>query len=372
VLEADLVVALVGAGPCGPLLTKAQYGLSDDEWAVYQLVEFDESTAAAIRERLGDVDVSVLDVAQPHVSVEDNARRSIARKMGIGPMLLLAFRPGGVLTGALVVCRQAAKGPFDQRGIEVASGLVPLLGASLENQLLFDDLEAVNRAQTDFLASMSHELRTPLHVITGYVEMLLDEEAGPLTAPQRAFVERIRSSALRQLALVGEAFEMSRRDARGNVPVRQEPISLHALLTEIAQEVALRPLPPALRVVWTAPDDEVRILSDPVKLGMIVRNLVENAIKFTTHGEIRVRLRVEDGHVVCDVEDTGIGIPEADRQRIFEAFRQVDGATSKGLGLGLYIVRRLVAVLQGMIDLESRVGEGSRFTVRIPIGRPAS
>jgi signal transduction histidine kinase len=82
-----------------------------------------------------------------------------------------------------------------------------------------------------------------------------------------------------------------------------------------------------------------------------------------------VSLRLDDGWLVCDVEDTGIGIPEAERERIFEAFRQVEGATSKGLGLGLYIVRRLAEVLRGSVDVTSRLGEGSRFTVRIPVVR---
>ena len=370
VLGADLVVALATAERGRTLVSKAQYGLSDEEWASYQIVEFEESIADAIRQRLTGVEVSLLDVSQTHPSAEDDSRRSIARKLGIGPMLLLALRPGGQLSGILIVCRQASRGSFDRRSQEVAAGLVPLLGASLENQRLFDDLEAASRAQTDFLASMSHELRTPLHVITGYVEMLLDDQAGPLTAEQRAFCERIQASALRQLTLVGETFEMSRRDARGNVPVRHEALSLRALLAEIEHEIALHPLPPELQLLLSAPDGDLRIVSDPVKLGMIVRNLVQNAIKFTPAGEIRVGLVVDEGMLVCSVEDTGIGIPETERERIFDAFGQVDAAASSGLGLGLYIVRRLVAALDGTIDLDSRVGRGSRFTVRIPLRRP--
>jgi signal transduction histidine kinase len=368
VLGADLVVALVPAEHGRSLVTRAQYGLSDEEWTAYQIVEFEEPMADAIRHRLTGVEVSRLDVSQPHPSAEDDSRRSIARKLGIGPMLLLALRPGGRLSGILVVCRQVSKGPFDRRREEVAAGLVPLLGASLENQRLFDDLEAASRAQTDFLASMSHELRTPLHVITGYVEMLLDDQAGPLGPEQRAFCERIQASALRQLTLVGETFEMSRRDARGNVPVRHEALSLRALLAEIEHEIALHPRPAGLHLVLNAPVGDVRIVSDPVKLGMIVRNLVQNAIKFTPEGEIRVGLLVEADTLVCSVADTGIGIPETERERIFEAFGQVDAAASSGLGLGLYIVRRLVAALGGRLDLDSRVGEGSRFTVRIPLG----
>lgn len=367
VLDADLVVALVPAETGRSLVSKAQFGLSDEEWAQYQIVEFDESIADAIRARLVAVEVSELNVAEPHPSAEDDARRSIARKLGIGPMLLVGLRPGGQLTGVLIVCRSAPRGPFDAHARDVAAGLVPLLSASLENQRLFDGLEAASRAQTDFLASMSHELRTPLHVIAGYVEMLLDGEGGGLTAEQRAYCERIQGSALRQLTLVGETFEMSRRDARGRVPVRHEEVSLQGLLAEIELEVGLHPLPPGLRLVLTAPEGDLRIVSDPVKLGMIVRNLVQNAIKFTPEGEVRVGLAVEDGTLACVVEDTGIGIPDGDRERIFDAFGQVDAAASRGLGLGLYIVRRLVEALDGTVEVESRVGVGSRFTVRVPL-----
>jgi signal transduction histidine kinase len=366
-LGADLVVALVAAEDGRSFLTKAQYGLSDEEWEAYRVVEFEEPIADAIRLRLLGVELSVLDVSEAHPDVVDDSRRSIARKLGIGPMMLLGLRPGGDLSGILIVCREASKGPFDRRTIDVASGLVPLLAASLENQRLIDDLGAVNRAQADFLASMSHELRTPLHVITGYIEMLLDEQAGALTAEQRTYCERIRASALRQLTLVGETFEMSRRNAQGDVPVRHEALSLRVLLAEIEQEVAVRPPPAAVRLVLSAPTDDVRILSDPVKLGMIVRNLVQNAIKFTPAGEIRVNLGVDDDALVCRVEDTGIGIPASDRDGIFQAFRQVDGTTTSGLGLGLYLVRRLTGALRGTVDVESRLGEGSRFTVRIPL-----
>jgi signal transduction histidine kinase len=375
VLDADLVVALARAEGGRSLVTMALHGLGEEERALYQMIEtieFDEAISDAIRQRLTAVEVSILDVSESHPSAEDESRRWIARKLGLGPMLLMALRPGGELSGVLIVCRRASKGGFDGRALKVATGLVPLLGASLENQRLFDDLEAASRAQSDFLASMSHELRTPLHVIVGYVEMLLDDQGGPLTGEQRAFCERIQASALRQLTLVGETFEMSRRDARGNVPVRHEELSLRALLAEIEHEIASHPVPAGVTLALRTPAEDVRIVSDPVKLGMIVRNLVQNAIKFTQRGRIGVELRVEDDMLVCTVTDTGVGIPECDRERIFDAFGQVDRAESSGLGLGLYLVRRLAAALAGTVELESRVGEGSRFTVRIPLTLPAS
>ena len=153
--------------------------------------------------------------------------------------------------------------------------------------------------------------------------------------------------------------------------MRREPLSLQSLLAEIAHEAALHPLPQEVRLRLRGPESDVRVVSDPVKLGMILRNLVHNAIRFTPRGEIVVELHVDGADLLCAVSDTGIGIAEPDRERIFDAFGQVDARASSGLGLGLYIVRRLAAALDGAIALESRLGAGSRFSVRIPLRPPS-
>jgi signal transduction histidine kinase len=366
VLDADIAVAFGTSDGGLTLRSETQYGLSDETWASYQVVQLPDEIASRICDRLAHTDVSMIDVAAPGESPDDLARREIARKIGFGPILLLALRAGGVLTGVMVACRYAHRESFDPVAVRVATGFGPLLGASLENQRLLQRLEAAHQAQTEFLASMSHELRTPLNVITGYLDMLLDGLAGPLAPAQREICERIRRSAGQQLSLVGEAFEISRRDADGRIPVRREEIALAALVAELEREAALRPVAPEVAVSWTVHDVDLPVVSDPVKLRMIVRNLVDNAIKFTERGHVRVEVSLDDDVLLWRVEDTGVGIPEAECDAIFEAFRQV-GGRSTGLGLGLHIVRRLTDALGGTVEVASTVGVGSTFTVRLPV-----
>ena len=330
-------------------------------------MELPEEFAQQIRARLADRVVSCLDVGVPAPSAQVAARREVARKLGIGPMLLLGLRPRGVLTGVMVACRMGAATDFEPWALEVAEGLSPLLGASLENQRLLAALEGANQAQAEFLASMSHELRTPLNVITGYLDILLEDAAGPLTAGQRELCERIRASALQQLSLVAEALEISRRDLQGRIPVRREPVSVRELVADLEGEATLRRPGSALRVFWELQDPDLRVVTDSVKLRMIVRNLVDNAMKFTPRGEVRIAITLAGDHLVWRVSDTGVGIADAEREAIFEAFRQVGGVRSTGLGLGLYIVRRLATALEGTVEVASRVGEGSIFTVRVPV-----
>jgi signal transduction histidine kinase len=366
VLDADLVVAFVTPDDGVTLRSEAQYGLDDETWAAYQVIQLPDEIASRIRDRLQATDVSVIDGNAPGVSPADEERRAIALKLGLGPILLLALRTGGALTGVMIACRDAHRVPFDDTAVQVATAFGPLLGASLENQRLLQALEAAHQAQTEFLASMSHELRTPLNVITGYLDMLLDGLAGQLEQPQREICERIRRSASQQLSLVGEAFEISRRDADGVIPARREEISVPALVADLEREATLRAVAPAVAVEWTVHDLDMQIVSDPVKLRMIVRNLVDNAIKFTERGHVRIDVSLEDEVLVWRVRDTGLGIPEVERDAIFEAFRQVGGC-STGLGLGLHIVRRLTDALDGTVEVASVVGEGSTFTVRVPV-----
>ncbi len=366
-LHADVVVALEWSEDGHVLGSKAQHGLSEEDWAKYQIVELPEEIAGQIRIRLLDDVVSVLDVAAPTPLPEDAARREIARKLGIGPLLLIGLRSRGTLIGAMVACRLGAAPRFEPWALQVAEGLSPLLSASLENQRLLAALEGANQAQAEFLASMSHELRTPLNVITGYLAMLLEDEAGPLSVRQRELCERTQTSALQQLSLVAEALEISRRDLQGRIPVRREPVLIRDLVADLEREVTLRRVGHDVHVVWTLDDPDLRVVSDSVKLRMIIRNLVDNALKFTQHGEVRIAIALVGEQLVWRVTDTGVGIADAERDAIFEAFRQVGSVRSTGLGLGLYIVRRLATALDGTVDVTSHVGAGSTFTVRVPV-----
>ncbi|MBI2352095.1 MAG: DUF4118 domain-containing protein [Deltaproteobacteria bacterium] len=230
-------------------------------------------------------------------------------------------------------------------------------------------LEA-NRLKAEFVATVSHELRTPLHVIMGSVEALLDGALGALQTSQQGVLQRMRESGLYLRDLIMSILDLNRLEA-GRVPVRWEEIEVPGLLAEV--ERMMRHIPAATDVVLkfhAAPEIPV-LVSDRDKLNIILRNLVGNAIKFTEKGLISVRADFdpESQAIEFSVRDTGAGIDEEDMPFIFDMFWQKDKSHTNpraGIGLGLYIVKRLVNDIAGEVAVESKKGEGSLFRVRIP------
>jgi signal transduction histidine kinase len=181
---------------------------------------------------------------------------------------------------------------------------------------------------------------------------------------------RIQRASVELMDLISATLDMGRLEA-GRETVTLGPVSLGKLLDEIAHEV--EPLvPPGVRFERTNGLGDEIVTTDGGKLKTVVKNLVGNALKFTTEGTVAAEARADGDFLVVRVRDTGIGIAPEYLPVIFEMFRQVDGSTTRrygGVGLGLHIVKRLVTLLGGTVDVESTVGVGSSFTVTIPVGR---
>lgn len=231
-----------------------------------------------------------------------------------------------------------------------------------------ESAEHASAAKSQFLGIMSHELRTPLNAIMGYTELLLMGTAGDLTQAQSTHLERIRTSVRHQAELVDEVLTYARLEA-GHEEVRSRIIDLVDTLRGMADlvrpDAELRGI--ALRA--ELPQAPVRIRTDPARLRQIVLNLLGNAAKYTEQGEIVLRARRVDDDIVVEVRDTGPGIPPDKLDYIFAPFTRVDESRTRltpGTGLGLAIVRRLVTLLGGEVRVDSRVGEGSTFRVRLP------
>jgi signal transduction histidine kinase/serine phosphatase RsbU (regulator of sigma subunit)/DNA-binding response OmpR family regulator len=233
-----------------------------------------------------------------------------------------------------------------------------------------ETLAELDRAKTDFFTNISHEFRTPLTLMLGPAEDALADQAEPLTPAQRRRVELVQRNGRRLLDLVNSLLDFS-RIASGRVSSRFEPLDLARYTGELAAMFASAAQSAGLSLTI-----DCRPLSRPAYVDQdqwakIVLNLVSNALKFTFEGGITVRLREEDGHAVLSVCDTGTGIPEAEVPHLFERFHRVHGARSRtfeGSGIGLALVAELAAHHGGTVDVESRVGEGSTFTVRVPQG----
>lgn len=235
-----------------------------------------------------------------------------------------------------------------------------------------DRLRSSSEVKSRLVASVSHEFRTPLHSILGLSRLLLDESDGALNAEQATQVRFIRDSAEELSNLVSDMLDLAKLDA-GSAPIRAAVFELRDFLAAV--QGTMRPLlreDRAVELVF-APVPDVALETDQGKLGQIVRNLVGNAIKFTEHGSVRVTATVDGEHLQLAVTDTGIGIAPADQQRIFEEFVQIESALqrrARGTGLGLPLSKKLAATLGGRIDVASAPGQGSTFTLIVPLEHP--
>ncbi len=250
-----------------------------------------------------------------------------------------------------------------------------LKGANVELDRKVDELAQTNlalyesnRLKSDFLATMSHELRTPLNSVLGFSDLLLSNPQLP--EKMRRWAGNIQSSGKQLLALINDLLDLAKIEA-GKMEIKPEPISLadmaDGLLTMHRPQAEKKNLD--LRAVIDPGLPPAR--QDPLKLRQILSNLLSNAIKFTPEGG-RVQLRAEaDGaELVLTVADTGVGIAPEDQEMVFEKFRQAASPMTReyeGTGLGLSIVRELSKLLGGDVTLESAVGRGSTFTVRLPL-----
>jgi len=241
-----------------------------------------------------------------------------------------------------------------------------------ENARLIEQLEAANRIKTEFLGIMSHELRTPLHAVIGFNDILREGLFGPLTPKQRDAVERIARNAQDLLALIEATLDLAKLE-RGQMPLNRGEVHPRQIMTQIEAGTPILRRKRSVQFAWEVAPDVPVLQTDPGKLKIVVKNLVENAAKFTEKGSVTVSVRNSEGGVEFVVKDTGIGIAPDMLSAIFEPFRQIEHHLTRrhgGAGLGLYITRRLVGAIGGEVSVESEPGKGSVFRVRVPINLP--
>ncbi|WEK01699.1 MAG: ATP-binding protein [Candidatus Sphingomonas phytovorans] len=265
----------------------------------------------------------------------------------------------------------------------LAFGLVTIRRSRNEVRAANIDLAATNSAlgkalaaKTEFLATTSHEIRTPLNGILGMTQVMLADRK--LDEPTRDRIEVVHGAGLSMRALVDDILDVAKMET-GNMTIEREPFDLKATLLEVSRMWEEQARGKGIAFALDLADCPDRIEGDAARLRQITFNLLSNALKFTEKGSVRVRAFASEGaggpRLKIEVTDTGIGIPADKNEIIFESFRQVDAGTTRkfgGTGLGLAICRNLARAMDGDVTVRSQVGEGSVFTLELPLVHAAA
>lgn len=341
------------------LVLQASYGHTAEEWEAVRTLGLSDRAIEPLLERFAVEGVVQLETR----TMRDSSIRRLKERHGVAVSLYVPLRRAGEIVGILSA-HYRRESRFDREQERIASGIAHLASMAMENARLVEELREANRTKSEFVSTMSHELRTPVSVILGYAEMLGDDLS---PAERVSALDRLRRSGLELLDLVEETLNLSRLEA-GKDPPRFEVVQVRDPFDELVVEFAtLFPLD-GVALRWQGPE-RFEVVTDRRKLRIILKNLLGNALKFTSRGEVVLDCRREEAVARFVVRDTGIGIAPEHLPIIFDMFRQADSSDARayrGAGLGLHIVQRLVHQLGGEIHVASELGQGSAFTFTLP------
>jgi GAF domain-containing protein/anti-sigma regulatory factor (Ser/Thr protein kinase) len=299
----------------------------------------------------------------------------ITLRAGYRSRLVAPLIRGEDVVGMLVV-RRRAPGDFPQNTVDLMKTFAAQSALAIQNARLFQEidekgrqLEVASRHKSQFLANMSHELRTPLNAILGYTELILDSIYGDAPEQMRAVLERVQTNGKHLLGLINDVLDLSKIEA-GQLTLSLSDYSpaelVHGVYVAVEPLAAQKKLKLTSKVANGLPVGH----GDERRLAQVLLNLVGNAIKFTDVGEVSIEASCFDDTFSIAVRDSGLGIAAADQAKIFEEFQQVDNTPTRqkgGTGLGLAISRRIIEMHGGRIVVESELGKGSTFTIKLPV-----
>jgi signal transduction histidine kinase/CHASE3 domain sensor protein len=303
--------------------------------------------------------------------------RDPLRGAGIVAEVIVPFGAGSEMLGIIVAARMSRGRPWTEAEVGAVESVAADVGRGLHHARLFeaenrlvDELRGVDQVKSDFLATVSHELRTPLTTIAGYIEILRDRTAGPLTTPQEQMLDSVDRNTARLRHLIEDVLTLSKIES-GAFTSMMRPVSLTEIVSADVAALQSAAAAKGLTLIWQASDRSLMVSGDSGQLDRLVTNLLSNAMKFTPEGgSVSVGTGCDGGMAVLRVSDTGIGVPERDQKELFTRFFRASNAVEEsipGTGLGLAIVRTIVANHRGDLDMTSLEGKGTTVTVRIPL-----
>jgi signal transduction histidine kinase/HAMP domain-containing protein len=308
--------------------------------------------------------------------VPSHVREPLLRS-GVVSQILTPFGSGSEVFGIAVAQRARPGRQWTAAEIDAFESIAADIGRGLNHARLYEkenhlvaELKSLDRAKSDFLATVSHELRTPLTSIAGYVEMLREQDAGPVTGAQDRMLETVDRNATRLRNQIEDVLTMSKIESGAFKTVLQ-PVNLAEVIT--AAIAALQPAAATKQITITAlgSGDDLIVNGDASQLDRVLINLISNAVKFTPNGGAICLTAHRAGEMAAvSVRDTGIGIPERDKKALFTRFFRASNAVDQaipGTGLGLTIVRKIIFNHGGEIELQSQQGQGTTVTLRIPL-----
>ncbi|MCI0713773.1 MAG: ATP-binding protein [Chloroflexi bacterium] len=252
---------------------------------------------------------------------------------------------------------------LDQKVVEIET-------ANKELRIANARAREATRLKSEFMATMSHELRTPLNAIIGFTGIMLQGMGGEIDHDATHMLTRVESNSERLLHLINDVLDIAKIEA-GRLDIVHKELEIHKLIQQWRDETSIladnKGLEFEMQIASSVP---VRLYADSERLTQVVKNLLSNAIKFTDTGKVTLNVDADENQWKIQVTDTGIGIPPHAVNYIFEEFRQVDGSSKRiygGTGLGLSISRNICRMMGGNIGVNSRLGEGSTFTVTLPL-----
>ena len=264
------------------------------------------------------------------------------------------------------------QGRFQSDQVEFAGRLADHAAIAIQNARLYEKVQEASEAKSEFVSFVAHELRTPMTSIRGYADMLRKGMFGELTGQQRRFLDTICNNVERMRVLVSDLQDISRIEAR-KLPLEIQRASIQEAVEKSVQMVESRLEEKEQEIQVDVPADLPPVRADPSRLTQILVNLLSNANKYTPEGgRVAIRAQVEDGFIRCAVSDTGIGMSDADMERLFTKFfrsEEQEVQDQPGTGLGLCIVKSLVELQGGSIEVESALGEGTTVTFTVPVSQ---